>query len=172
MKTPRKKFLFGGLAALVVLLCVWYARPVGVETLFPGLQPDLIDVTLIDFTGSGHEDRNLRLTAGTPEFDDLWADIQALQFHRSPLNVIVQTFPFLENPGGPKLLEDGEIDTLLIGLAQDNGKPVWRMEELSFRVDEWRYQDSKHGVSLPLIMSNGKTVGQTMAHVLWEQAEE
>ena len=35
----------------------------------------------------------------------------------------------------------------------------------------WRYEDFSHSVSLPLMMKNGKGIGQELAHTLWEQAE-
>ena len=68
MKLTLKRDLPLLLAALLVIWGLWYARPIGVDTLYPELEPDLIYATLIDFTGSGHEDQNLKLTAGTEEF--------------------------------------------------------------------------------------------------------
>ena len=99
MKLTLKRDLPLLLAALLVIWGLWYARPIGVDTLYPELEPDLIYVTLIDFTGSGHEDQNLKLTAGTEEFDGLWSEIQELRFRRSPFNVVVQALPFLEEIG-------------------------------------------------------------------------
>ena len=84
MKLTLKRDLPLMLAVLLAIWCMWYARPIGVDTLYPALEPDIIYVTLMDFTTYRHEDRNLELTAGTPEFDALWADIQELQFRRSP----------------------------------------------------------------------------------------
>ena len=62
--------------ALLILGGVWYARPVGVETLFPGLEPDQISVTVLDFDGSKQVDRSLTLLKGTPEFDELWGEFK------------------------------------------------------------------------------------------------
>ena len=62
---------------------LWYARPIGVDTLYPELEPDIIEVYLSDFTTYRHEDRRLKLTAGTEEFDDLWSEIQELRFRRA-----------------------------------------------------------------------------------------
>ncbi|WP_337416671.1 hypothetical protein [Dysosmobacter sp.] len=174
MKLTLKRDLSLMLAVLLAIWCMWYARPVGVDTLFPGLEPDSIYVTLIDFTGSSHEDRNLELTAGTPEFDALWADIQELQFRRSPLNVVVQALPFLEGIVDTyvKYPETDDLDTMSISFAQDNGTDIWRSEHLQFDVDAWSYRDFDHGVTLPLLMKNGHEIGQKMAHELWEQAAE
>lgn len=100
MKLTLKRDLPLLLAALLVIWGLWYARPIGVDTLYPELEPDLIYVTLINFTGSGHEDQNLTLTAGTEEFDDLWSEIQELRFRRSPFNVVVQGPPLLRRDRG------------------------------------------------------------------------
>ena len=129
-------------------------------------------MTLINFTGSGHEDQNLTLTAGTEEFDDLWSEIQELRFRRSPFNVVVQALPFLEGIVGSyvKYPEDDDIDHLIIGFAQDNGTDTWRSEDLQFWTNTWSYRDFDHGVTLPLMMKNGHEIGQKMAHELWEQA--
>ena len=173
MKLTLKRDLPLLLAALLVIWGLWYARPIGVDTLFPGLEPDTIYVTLIDFTGSSHEDRSLEFTAGTPEFDELWAEVQALKFRRSPLNVVVQVLPFLEGIVGShvKYPEADDIDHLIIGFAQDNGTDTWRSEDLQFWTNTWSYRDFDHGVTLPLMMKNGHEIGQKMAHDLWEQAK-
>ena len=93
MKLTLKRDLPLMLAVLLVIWGLWYARPIGVDTLYPELEPDLIYVTLIDFTGSGHEDQNLKLTAGTEEFDGLWSEIRELRFRRSPFNVVCRPSP-------------------------------------------------------------------------------
>ena len=169
----KKGWKFVAIAALLALVCWcgWYSRPVGVETLFPDLEPDMADVLLIQFDGRGHESRSLRFSAGTPEFDVFWEQIQELQFRRSPLNPVMQLFPFFENAvNTSRTLEDGDINNMFIGFAQDNGQEVWQSEELTFSVDAWHYEDLAHGVSLPLMMKNGKETGQELAHALWEQA--
>ena len=172
MKLTLKRDLPLLLAVLLALRCMWYARPIGVDTLFSGLEPDTIYVTLIDFTGSSHEDRSLEFTAGTPEFDELWAEVQALKFRRSPLNVVVQAFPLLENfSSSSKTMEDGDITHMILDLYQVNGLPSAKTEQLRFWVDSWEYRDFDHGVNLPLVMKNTKDIGQTMAHDLWEQTE-
>ena len=72
MKLTLKRDLPLMLAVLLVIWGLWYARPIGVDTLYPELEPDIIEVYLSDFTTYRHEDRRLKLTAGTEEFDDLW----------------------------------------------------------------------------------------------------
>lgn len=174
MKLTLKRDLPLLLAALLVIWGLWYARPIGVDTLYPELEPDIIEVYLSDFTTYRHEDRRLKLTAGTEEFDDLWSEIQELRFRRAPFNVVVQALPFLEGIVDTyvKYPETDDLDTMSISFAQDNGTDIWRSEHLQFDVDTWSYRDFDHGVTLPLLMKNGHEIGQKMAHALWEQAAE
>ena len=174
MKLTLKRDLPLLLAALLVIWGLWYARPVGVETLFPDLEPEIINVHLSDFTGSGQEVRKAVFNAGTEEFDQLWAEIQDFRFQRSPFNVVVQALPFLEGimENSTKYPEAGDLNHLYISFAQDNGTDIWRSEHLKFDVDAWSYRDFDHGVTLPLLMKNGHEIGQKMAHALWEQAAE
>ena len=172
MKLTLKRDLPLLLAALLVIWGLWYARPVGVDTLFPDLEPETISMHLSDFTGSGQEVRKAVFNAGTEEFDQLWAEIQDFRFRRSPFNVVVQALPFLEGIVGShvKYPEADDIDHLIIGFAQDNGTDTWRSEDLQFWTNTWSYRDFDHGVTLPLMMKNGHEIGQKMAHALWEQA--
>ena len=51
-RTPalwRKLPLALALAALLAVWCLWYARPVGVDTLYPDLEPDEISVFMTDY---------------------------------------------------------------------------------------------------------------------------
>ena len=174
MKLTLKRDLPLLLAALLVIWGLWYARPIGVDTLYPELEPEIIEVYLSDFTTYRHEDRRLKLTAGSEEFDDLWSEIRELRFRRSPFNVVVQALPFLEGIVDTyvKYPETDDLDTMSISFAQDNGTDIWRSEHLQFDVDAWSYRDFDHGVTLPLLMKNGHEIGQKMAHALWEQAAE
>ena len=160
-------------AALLSLGSVWYARPVGVETLFPGLEPDQISVTVLDFDGRKQVDRNLTYLKGTPEFDELWGEVQALRFRRPPTNVLAQALPFLAGmfPAQSKTLGEDDIDHLFLDFFQgDDPSAAW-MGELRFWVDSWEYRDLDHDVTLPLSTKDSHAIGQEMAHALWEQAE-
>ena len=159
--------------ALLILGGVWYARPVGVETLFPGLEPDQISVTVLDFDGRKQVDRSLTYLKGTPEFDELWGEVQALRFRRPPTNVLVRALPFLKgmSPAQSKTLGEDDIDHLFLDFFQDDGLSATRTEVLSFWVDSWGYRDFDRSVTLPLRMKDGQAVGQEMAHTFWERAE-
>ena len=177
MKLTLKRDLPLMLAVLLAIWCMWYARPIGVDTLFPGLEPDEISVFMNDFTekANGGETRTLTCTAGTPEFDDLWARIQELKFRRPPLNVVMQALPFLDNVPvtrtGASTGREPELDMVQFFFAQDNGQEVWRTEMLSFWSNLWYYRDFDHGVTLPLVMRDGGEIGQELALSLWKQAE-
>ena len=159
------------LLTLAVFLCLWYARPVGVDTLFPDLEPDRIYVTLIDFSDNQPVTHNLEFISGTPEFDALWTDIQSLRFHRIPTNILIQVFPFLEGWMQPssKSIKDGDIVHMFLDIYQVNGLPSAQVEQLRFWVDAWEYRDFDHGVNLPLMMRNGGDIGQALARSLWNQ---
>ena len=77
------------LVVVLLLWGLWYSRPVGVETLFPGFDPDSVEVIA--------SDRNVSPTAsyskGTPEYDDVLAEVEGLRFRRSVWNPIRQILP-------------------------------------------------------------------------------
>ena len=52
MKLTLKRDLPLLLAALLVIWGLWYARPIGVDTLYPELEPGIIEVYLSAFTTS------------------------------------------------------------------------------------------------------------------------
>lgn len=165
------------IAALCLLLAMiaggfWYARPVGLDTLAPGIKPELIDICLIYFDSDQQmEDRYLRLTSSEPGFDKLLSRLEELRFRRPPTNLVLQAAPFLENLASqPKMLEDGSIEHLIITIAQSDPEG-WKNAELDFDIDEWSYRDFSHSVTLPLGMSQSKEIGQTLGRELWDQAQ-
>ena len=54
MKLTLKRDLPLLLAALLVIWGLWYTRPIGVDTLYPELEPDIIEVYLSDFNTYRH----------------------------------------------------------------------------------------------------------------------
>lgn len=168
--SKMKKILCGILLAAVLGGGLWYSRPVDIYALMPGTNVDLISVSLIDIDHGDIENRHLRLTAEDPAFAEMLSRLEALRFRRPPTNLLGQLLPFLPLTDTVKTLEDGDIDHLYIGFAQD-GQDTYAAE-LGFEVDEWEYRDFRHAVSLPLSMTDGKEIGQALAHDLWELAGE
>jgi hypothetical protein len=150
----------------------WYARPVDLDTVAPGMEPELIDICLISFDADQQmEDRYLRLTSNEPGFDKLLSRLEELCFRRPPTNLVLQAVPSLEKlTYHPKMLEDGDIEHLIITLAQ-SGPEGWKIAELDFDIDEWSYRDFDHSVTLPLSMSQSKEIGQALSRELWDLAQ-
>ena len=58
----RKYLPLLGIVAVLVLWGLWYGRPVGIETLFPGFDPDSVEVIASDYNVSPTES----YSRGTP----------------------------------------------------------------------------------------------------------
>ena len=171
----RKKSILLALAALLAAGCLWYARPVGVDTLFPGLEPNAICVGMHDYRERGGKlySRQFTVDAGTPEFDDLWEQLQALRFHRSPLNLIRRVLPFstqreLKSP--PR--EEDPIDLVLIALSPSSSSGSGIL--ILYETISWSYNDMRdhHSLELPLGMRHSSDIGQPLTRSLWEQGIE
>ena len=160
------------LGALVCLLVwgLWYHRPVGVEVLFPGLEIDRVEVTLLRTKAGVTEDweRKLSLSAGEPEFDTLMEEVRALRFRRSPWNPLVRAIPALSRSVPDAVIsEEDEVQRMYLTFAGETE----RYGELFFYVGYWRYLDSAAGnTQFTLSMTDGKAVGQALAGELWELA--
>lgn len=172
-KRDRQRRLTLKIAVLCLLLALiagglWYARPVGLDTLAPGMEPELIDITLTRFYENQQSElQNLQLASNEPGFDELLAQLEELRFRRPPTNLVIQAIPCLENlTSQPKMLEDGDIEDLFITLAQ-SGPGDWRYAQLEFSIDEWSYRNFGHSVMLPLGMSQSKEIGQDLGRELW-----
>ena len=169
MKRNVWRYLVLGAFVCLLVWGLWYHRPVGVEVLFPGLEIDRVEVTLLRTQG-GEEDweRKLSLSAGEPEFDSLMEEVRALRFRRSPWNPLVRAIPALSRsvPGGELSGED-KVQRMYLTFAGETE----RVGELFFYMGHWRYLDSAAGnTQLTLSMTDGKAVGQALAGELWELA--
>ena len=73
MKRNVWRYLVLGAFVCLLVWGLWYHRPVGVEVLFPELEIDRVEVTLLRTKAGVTEDweRKLSLSAGEPEFDAL-----------------------------------------------------------------------------------------------------
>ena len=171
MERKGWRYLILGALACLLVWGLWYSRPVGVEILFPGLEIDRVEVTLLRTKAGVTEDweRKLSLSAGEAEFDSLMEEVRALRFRRSPWNPLVRAIPALSRsvPGGVLSGED-EVQHMYLIFAGGTE----RFGELCFDLGHWRYQDSAAGaVPLSMSMTDGEAVGQALAGELWELAE-
>ena len=159
----RKYLPLLGIVAVLVLWGLWYGRPVGVETLFPGFDPDRVEVIASDHNVSPTES----YLKGTPEYDDVLSEIRGLRFRRSVWNPIRQILP---DQGVRKHSDDPDYRSLVFDFIQDDGKENHAIYRLEFFVDEWFYCIvSGNGKFLPLGMTDSKTVGMEMAQRYLDQ---
>ena len=79
MKRNVWRYLVLGAFVCLLVWGLWYHRPVGVEVLFPELEIDRVEVTLLRTKAGVTEDweRKLSLSAGEPEFDALMEEVRA-----------------------------------------------------------------------------------------------
>ena len=169
MKRNVWRYLVLGAFVCLLVWGLWYHRPVGVEVLFPGLEIDRVEVTLLRTKG-GEEDweRKLSLSAGEPEFDSLMEEVRALRFRRAPWNPLVRAIPALSRSvPGAVISEEDKVQRMYLTFAGETE----RYGELFFYVGYWRYLDNAAGnAQLTLSMTDGNAVGQALAGELWELA--
>lgn len=159
----RKYLPLLGIVAVLVLWGLWYGRPVGVETLFPGFDPDSVEVIASDYNVSPTES----YSRGTPEYDDVLSEVRGLQFRRSVWNPIRQILP---DQGVRKHSDDPDYRSLVFDFIQDDGKENHAIYRLEFFVDEWFYcAVSGDAKTLSLGMTDSKTVGMEMAQRYLDQ---
>ena len=159
----RKYLPLLGIVAVLVLWGLWYGRPVGVETLFPGFDPDSVEVIASDYNVSPTES----YSRGTPEYDDVLSEVRGLQFRRSVWNPIRQSRP---DQGVRKHSDDPDYRSLVFDFIQDDGKENHAIYRLEFFVDEWFYcAVSGDAKTLSLGMTDSKTVGMEMAQRYLDQ---
>lgn len=164
------------IAVLCLLLALiaggfWYARPVGLDSLAPDMEPELIDISLSRFYENRQSEfRTLHLASGEPGFDELLSRLEELRFRRPLTNLALQAIPCLRNPVfQPKQLEDGDLEFFFITLIQFDSEGR-KNTNLDFYIDEWSYRDFNHNVTLPLSMSQSKEIGQALGRKIWDKA--
>ena len=162
----RKYLPLLGIVAVLVLWGLWYGRSVGVETLFPGFDPDSVEVIASDYNVSPTES----YSRGTPEYDDVLSEIRGLRFRRSVWNPIRQILP---DQGVRKHSDDPDYRSLVFDFIQDDGKENHAIYRLEFFVDEWFYcAVSGDAKTLSLGMTDSKAVGMEMAQRYLDQIPE
>lgn len=154
------------IAAGLLLWGLWYSRPVGVETFFPGFDPDSVEVIASDHNVSPTES----YSRGTAEYDDVLSEIRGLRFRRSVWNPIRQILP---DQGVRKHSDDPDYRSLVFDFIQDDGKENHATYVLQFFLNEWFYcTASGNGKWLHLGMTDSKAVGMEMAQRYLDQIPE
>lgn len=159
----RKYLPLLGIVAVLVLWGLWYGRPVGVETLFPGFDPDSVEVIASDYNVSPTES----YSRGTPEYDAVLSEVRGLRFRRSVWNPIRQILP---DQGVRKHSDDPDYRSLVFDFIQDDGKENHAIYRLEFFIDEWFYcAVSGDAKTLSLGMTDSEAVGTEMAQRYLDQ---
>ena len=94
----RRKALSWGLAALLVLWALWYARPLDIYDLIGGETLGYLQISIFpqsEFPKVIYG--NLTLTAGKPEMEAVLERLEEIRFHRTPLEVVLRFLP--QGPG-------------------------------------------------------------------------
>lgn len=160
----HRRAVWLGLAALLILWCVWYARPVDLYDLMGGQDPAHLTAAVFpqkDWPSVTLE--NLDFSAGEPEMDTVMERLETLQFHRNPLEVVLR---FL--PQGVRSTEvDPELDYRICFTAYDQSGQAILM--LNFEINGW-YRLVGHR-SLPLYISQEQERGRELGAFLSEMSQ-
>lgn len=159
----HRKALRWGLLALLILWAVWYARPLDFYDLTGGEAPAYLVISVFPQSGFPRVVHGeLSLAAGEPEMDAVLERLEALRFHRNPLEVVLR---FL--PQGSRATEvDPEEDYRIDLYPYDRQDRPLGM--LRFHIDGWR---RGYGRELPLYVFQGQEKGRELGAFLWEMSQ-
>ena len=164
--------LFAALAVLLALLAaLWYARPVDVYALAPGLSPETAEetywvVTRYTYGPDGELATETRTSGGhalSPEdaaWPELLSRLEELQFRRSLLNPLR---PYLHGTGKTYAIEDGDESWALHLLGGENGLSLYFHRSAGKAY--WTYGDR-----LPCTLTSGEETAEALGRFLWEMA--
>lgn len=160
------------LLAVVLVLTLWYKRSLDIRELTGVAEPETISVSVERRdAATGMETRELTLSTGDEDFDDLLARLEEIQFRRPPTNLLRIALPFLPESSRDKEAEDGEFQHLTISLSASEEDGTQRTGTVLFDVDQWLYQDTSRDLTLDLAVTDSKETGQTLCAELWEKAQ-
>ncbi|MBD5147334.1 MAG: hypothetical protein HDT19_00840 [Oscillibacter sp.] len=156
----HKKAAYLGLLILAEAWCLWYSRPVDIHFLMGNQKAAYMSASIwpqSDFPNLTQ--KNLDFTAGTLEMEALTKRLEALRFHRSPLEPLLRVFP----SGNRASVVDPEQDyhIYLAAYTEDYGL----LTQIEFSIDQWSYGPA---ASLPLYLSRGQEQGRELGAFLWE----
>lgn len=170
----EKLFYIGAMAvlAVVLVLTMWYKRPLDIRQITGITEPEEISVTILRRNGGMDlEQRELTLSAGDEGFDALLARLDELEFRRPPTNLIRMALPFLPESAETKEVEDGDFENLYLLLSAPTESGEWVSGLVTFEVDQWQYADFDREATLDLAVTDSKATGQALCAELWEMAQ-
>lgn len=144
----------------LVLWAAWYARPVDVYTVAPGVkEPDFMDFTLSEL-GDSHKDYPTKnVSPEDPEWRPALEAIEALRFRRPPWNLLLQYVP--EHTTTGRITHDGDYHILFSLYKQGSGSI-----RMQFFIDEWMYYSPHCSRNLTLWVEDARQAGEALAEVL------
>lgn len=153
----------GLIAAALLMWGLWYARPVDIYTLQPGLgELQVINVFINQHAspGTAAPNRQQVFTPEAPEWEAVRAEVEALRFRRPPWNEILQFLDQNTVPTHPSYIG---AYTTLIRIRGEDGRNVG----LQFCTRKWSRFSLYSNRNLELWMGDGEEIGIAMSERLW-----
>jgi len=146
------------LVPVLILVCLWYSRPVDVYGLAPGMgAPDYIHLKLRKLSASA-EPHSRDLTPEDPEWEAALERLEALRFRRPPWNALLQ---FLDrNSLSGRQADPGDWHLMLAVSGPGGGAQV------QFFIDGWMYSSPHSSRNLTLWVKDGREAGNALAEAL------
>lgn len=146
--------------AIVLALALgaaWYARPVDIYTLAPGLkEADAIDISLRELGGQGRDYPLKCFSPEDTEWDTALEAIEGLRFRRPPWNPLLQFVPKHSFSG--RVTHDGD-QHILLSLYKPGGGYI----QVQFFIDEWTYSSPHSNRNLTLWVTDSRETRKTLA---------
>ena len=166
MKSKNWKYWISPiLLVLLLLVGLWYYRPVTLDILYSDLDPAGISVSVMRLSGDDFERAHFNLTdASSPEASELLDQLNALSIRRPPTNLLLQ---ILTPTTSGRQVQDGDYNYVIHIFGQDGG---W--VALQFFIDAWEYDTPRQSQYLSCRVSGGADSGRALGDYLWELSQE
>lgn len=150
----------------LVLWAAWYARPVDIYKVAPGIkEPDAMDFVLYEL-GSSRKDYPIQnISPEDPEWRPALEAVEALRFRRPPWNLVLQFIPKRTTTG--RATHDGDLN--IIFHLHKQGKVSIHVQ---FFIDEWTYHSPYATRNLTLWVTDARESGETLAKAFLPFLEE
>lgn len=158
--------LFAILAVLLVVLAgLLYARPVDVYALggLENIDSIYVSVSWLDDQEKRQFLGDVTLDASDPQVAAILEQVKALEFQRSPLDLVTRHFRETYITGSPV-----QPDTYHYLLHLRGGETHL---QLQFFMDRWDYFMPQFQRNLPINMKNAAEIGNRLGAFLWETVQ-